>query len=288
MTLGNAASRNVFSGLRDESKSGVHLPKIGGHHIYETADSHSGLVALSNDTLPARHLIVDQAAESHTEHEPSDHSRRFLDGSEGDVHGKGKDGETQKGKTLIESTFSRPPFSTMNDSSLRAKRSATSIESTPFKKRAISRSSTLFENPNDPRAVLDDNPLEPCPHDPICDSVSEILNGCSNTMVHNRDDVQSALKTSFGITGQSSHTQAPFRMRTKLDNRQHLLSIFTSQHSSADVDDGHLGRLADGSSASVCSYGQQYSEDDPPPFETNVSLAGMPTSSLNALLLDLR
>ncbi|KAH6671091.1 hypothetical protein B0J14DRAFT_669970 [Halenospora varia] len=39
-----------------------------------------------------------------------------------------------------------------------------------------SRSSTLHDNPSDLCAILDDNLLEPCPHDPVCTSVSEVLN----------------------------------------------------------------------------------------------------------------
>lgn len=53
---------------------------------------------------------------------------------------------------------------------------AIEIDGRPIQKR-ISRSSTFFDDPSDPCAILEDNLLEPCPHLPICHSVSEVLNG---------------------------------------------------------------------------------------------------------------
>lgn len=39
------------------------------------------------------------------------------------------------------------------------------------------RSTTFFEDPNDPCAAFEDSLLEPCPHDPICNNVSELMSG---------------------------------------------------------------------------------------------------------------
>ena len=44
----------------------------------------------------------------------------------------------------------------------------------PIGKR-VSRSSTLFDDPTHPSAILDDNLLEPCPHPSPCANVSEVL-----------------------------------------------------------------------------------------------------------------
>ena len=41
----------------------------------------------------------------------------------------------------------------------------------------VSRSSTFFDDPTEPSAILDDILLEPYPHLPLCDSVSEVLIG---------------------------------------------------------------------------------------------------------------
>jgi hypothetical protein len=52
------------------------------------------------------------------------------------------------------------------------------VDACPIERtRTASRSSTFFDDPTDPSAILDDNLLEPCPHLPICGSVSEVLTG---------------------------------------------------------------------------------------------------------------
>ncbi|PVH85688.1 hypothetical protein DL98DRAFT_511267 [Cadophora sp. DSE1049] len=83
-------------------------------------------------------------------------------------------------------------------------RSAANIETTPIEKRALSRSNTFFDDPNDPRAALDDDLLEPCPHAPICDSVSEVLSGKKD----NRARARSAVTRSLDMASQSSRIQS--------------------------------------------------------------------------------
>jgi hypothetical protein len=61
---------------------------------------------------------------------------------------------------------------------------AIEINVRPIGKRTSRRSSTFFEDPNDPRAVLEDNLLEPCPHLPICNSVSEVLQYVLPSLAH--------------------------------------------------------------------------------------------------------
>lgn len=51
----------------------------------------------------------------------------------------------------------------------------------PMGKRALSRRSTFHEDPNDFKAVLEDRLLEPCPHIPVCDNVSEVLGSSSES-----------------------------------------------------------------------------------------------------------
>ncbi|PBP25851.1 F-box domain-containing protein [Diplocarpon rosae] len=63
------------------------------------------------------------------------------------------------------------------------------------KKRSISRSSTLFDDPTDPRAALDDHLLEPCPGSRIRSSVSEVLHGATTT----GEGVHASLRRSFTL-----------------------------------------------------------------------------------------
>jgi hypothetical protein len=58
------------------------------------------------------------------------------------------------------------------------------LDAQPIEKRQLSRSSTFsnFEDPNDPCAILEDNLLEPCPHLPICNSVSEVLSASESSI----------------------------------------------------------------------------------------------------------
>ncbi|KAK0100231.1 hypothetical protein ONS95_008195 [Cadophora gregata] len=70
-------------------------------------------------------------------------------------------------------------------------------ETAPIAKRAFSRSNTFFEDPNDPLAALDDDLLEPCPHVPICDSVSEVLRGKEYTRARARSAMTRSLDMTF-------------------------------------------------------------------------------------------
>ncbi|KAH7363903.1 hypothetical protein BKA65DRAFT_124573 [Rhexocercosporidium sp. MPI-PUGE-AT-0058] len=79
-----------------------------------------------------------------------------------------------------------------------------------MQKRTLSRSSTLFENPNDPRAALDDEFLEPCPHAPICSSVSEVLGGERNISAQ----VHTAVRRSLDMAPGSSEIQPEHAIAT--------------------------------------------------------------------------
>ncbi|KAL2072730.1 hypothetical protein VTL71DRAFT_12073 [Oculimacula yallundae] len=80
---------------------------------------------------------------------------------------------------------------------------ATNIQFTPIQKRKFSRSSTLFDNPNDPCGALDDTFLEPCPYGPLCSSVSEVLNGKR----HKSAGVYSELRKSIRTVSRSNQVQ---------------------------------------------------------------------------------
>lgn len=77
---------------------------------------------------------------------------------------------------------------------------AANVGSTPIEKRALSRSNTFFDDPSDPRAILDDDLLEPCPHSPICDSMSEVLSGKSDL----RRRARTAVTRSLDMAHQNS------------------------------------------------------------------------------------
>ncbi|KAK2628301.1 hypothetical protein QTJ16_002947 [Diplocarpon rosae] len=83
-----------------------------------------------------------------------------------------------------------------------------------WKKRSISRSSTLFDDPTDPRAALDDHLLEPCPGSRIRSSVSEVLHGATTT----GEGVHASLRRSFTLQslggGDKPIAEAPRPCRT--------------------------------------------------------------------------
>lgn len=86
--------------------------------------------------------------------------------------------------------------------------STADIEEITLPKRKFSRSSTFFDNPNDPCALLDDNLLEPCPHAPFRSSVSEVLNG--KTRKRNKTtSVHSSLRGSLDMASRSSQSENP-------------------------------------------------------------------------------
>ncbi|CZT42876.1 uncharacterized protein RSE6_02828 [Rhynchosporium secalis] len=100
---------------------------------------------------------------------PSSHIMTLEDAIPHDVSGlDGVDSDTTAGRDAHKETkgTTRP-------------QSDTYVHPMPIHKRKFVRSSTLFDNPNDPYGALDDNFLEPCPHGPPCNSVFEVLSGKS-------------------------------------------------------------------------------------------------------------
>ncbi|CAG8980297.1 hypothetical protein HYALB_00008918 [Hymenoscyphus albidus] len=85
-----------------------------------------------------------------------------------------KQGGSERGRTLARSPRVSNPFS-QAESRIRRNDLAIEIDARDLGKRAR-RSSTLHDNPTDLPAILDDHLLEPCPHDPLCDTVSDVLN----------------------------------------------------------------------------------------------------------------
>jgi hypothetical protein len=86
--------------------------------------------------------------------------------------GKGKDFD--RGRALERGSRYPNPLAKA-ESRPRKNEPTIELDVRPIEKRQFNRSSTFFEDPNDPCAVLEDDLLEPCPHIPICYSVSEVL-----------------------------------------------------------------------------------------------------------------
>jgi hypothetical protein len=92
---------------------------------------------------------------------------------------KGKGKEVQRGGTSERCPRLLNPLERA-ESRIRRNDAAIEVDALPIGKR-ISRSSTFHDDPSDPCAILDDNLLEPCPHMPLCTTVSEVLDTPLNT-----------------------------------------------------------------------------------------------------------
>jgi hypothetical protein len=114
---------------------------------------------------------------------PEDNTTKTID------KGKGKD--VDRGRTLERGPRYPNPLAKA-ESKPRKNGPTIELEVQPIEKRQLSRSSTFskFEDLNDPCAVLEDNFLEPCPHIPFRNSVSEVL---------------SASESSTGLPGRMIH-----------------------------------------------------------------------------------
>jgi hypothetical protein len=109
---------------------------------------------------------------------------------------KSKDRDVDRGRTLERGTRYPNPLATA-ESRPRRDDAPIELDVRPIEKRQLSRSSTFFEDPNDPCAVLEDNLLEPCPHIPICNSVSEVLNGSETSIGIARGLIHGSTWSSF-------------------------------------------------------------------------------------------
>lgn len=87
---------------------------------------------------------------------------------------KGKGKEVSRGRSPERKARSQNPFERA-ESRPRRNDAAIEIEARSMGKRAVSRSSTFYEHPEAIEAVLEDHILEPCPHIPVCDNVSEVF-----------------------------------------------------------------------------------------------------------------
>ncbi|TAQ83945.1 hypothetical protein B7494_g7730 [Chlorociboria aeruginascens] len=124
---------------------------------------------------------------------------------------KGKGKERVRGRELERGTRFQNPLDKA-ESRNRKNDAAIELDVQPIEKR--SRSSTFFEDPSDPCAVLDDNLLEPCPHAPICSSVSEVLDGKSSFQRSDVGSHRTRPNPSFNNTSRQSPTDTPTRMLT--------------------------------------------------------------------------
>lgn len=86
-------------------------------------------------------------------------------------------GNPDRGRSIIENGPRVPNPLARAESQHRRNNASIEVDAQPIEKRALSRSSTFFDDPADVSAAFDDNFLEPCPHLSICDSVSEVLAG---------------------------------------------------------------------------------------------------------------
>lgn len=137
-----------------------------------------------------------EAASSHTFNDDEDESPHVVN------KGIGKAKEVHRGRSREREPRYPNPLARA-ESSLRESQPAIEIDIQPIEKRHLSRSGTFFDDPNDPCAALDDSLLEPCPHIPICNSVSEIVN-TPISVTHPRETLsRNSLWKSAGVpTGQ--------------------------------------------------------------------------------------
>ncbi|KAI9053305.1 hypothetical protein LZ554_002268 [Drepanopeziza brunnea f. sp. 'monogermtubi'] len=185
---------------------------------------------------PTSPTLVTSFFESGTRHvmtlgDAASHNISALDGADGKGKGKGK------GKEI---DVDEPSNSTSNKPSYQS-----TIDSEPIPKRPISRSGTFFDNPTDPRAILDDNILEPCPQSRVRSSVSEILHGDPLQKSASDDGIHASLRRSFTML--SGPSQPASALTEVFSECQPLFPAPTfppnkSLHALADI--GHLEFMA--------------------------------------------
>lgn len=143
---------------------------------------------------PVSPTVVTSIFESGTRHimtlgDAASHHISAFDGVGTTDKGKGKEAP-DTAETASSRSTTHPP-------------SQTTTESQPIPKRALSRSGTFFDDPTDPRAILDDHLLEPCPGSRVRCSVSEVLHGGPHaTPVE--EGIHASLRRSFTLHGTPS------------------------------------------------------------------------------------
>ncbi|TVY75732.1 hypothetical protein LSUE1_G005212 [Lachnellula suecica] len=182
MTLGDAASRTVCSNSeshtcsQEECSTAYSNRATEGDSTDPNSESSSsncpvsptGTSSPSNSPTP---LISRMTGLALVDEPESEFPRTISDGVPRIDKGKGK--QIDRGRTWERVPRFVNPLAGAESRSRRDD-AAIEVDARPIGKR-ISRSSTFHDDPTDPCAILDDNLLEPCPHAPVCPTLSEVL-----------------------------------------------------------------------------------------------------------------
>jgi hypothetical protein len=85
-----------------------------------------------------------------------------------------KEDEPERGRALERGPRISDPLARA-ESRFRLSNATLDVDTQAIRRR-VSRSSTFHDDPSARPAILDDNLLEPCPHEPLCQTLSEVLN----------------------------------------------------------------------------------------------------------------
>ncbi|KAG9238555.1 hypothetical protein BJ875DRAFT_437335 [Amylocarpus encephaloides] len=147
--------------------------------IFESSTSH--LMTLSNVTSQAEPasdntMIIEDISQSSSNLTPSSISETATRGTDSTalVNNAG-DNEVERGRSLQRRPRVSNPFAQAESRGREHDVAAIELDARPLG-RLISRSSTFHGDPFDPSAILDDQLLEPCPHESLCNDLSEVLN----------------------------------------------------------------------------------------------------------------
>lgn len=156
------------------------------HSVLGVNDSGLARINVANRTDSSDdHYSVDLEARKPAELPISVHKRAFVTSVEDEGRSErsikharfGEDGTCiERGRTSNRKPRLSNPLA-VAESRPHREESTIKIDGRPIEKRGLSRSSTFFEDPNDPCAILEDSLLEPCPQIPLSDTVDEVLNG---------------------------------------------------------------------------------------------------------------
>ncbi|KAE8446856.1 hypothetical protein EG329_011487 [Mollisiaceae sp. DMI_Dod_QoI] len=185
MTLGDAASSSLVGSLGGEASSfHRHIdqgPNDGDLTTVRTMTDTNERDESSSYTCPdadqsnaspysgPKHAFVTEIKDEDLTGPQSNYSGSDVE--DGD-RGKG----VERGRTMERGPRFQNPLARAESRAHRGD-PAIEIDVRPMEKRAISRSNTFFEDPSDPRAVLEDALLEPCPQVSLHNSFSEVLSG---------------------------------------------------------------------------------------------------------------
>jgi hypothetical protein len=150
---------------------------------------------------------------------------------------KSEDNDVRRGRTVqriskhpnpLAKAESRPRFK--NDAAIE-------VDMREIRKRTHSRASSLshFNDPTDPYAVLEDNLLEPCPHLPLCSTVTEVLDTPLSSTAANKRARASTDDTSNTTTRHTDIKPPARARRTSSRDSRPLQPELTITHESMDT-----------------------------------------------------